>query len=72
MLAMQGARVQSLVGEVDPARHQLKVLHATTKSWCIQITKMKKEKKKKDALSNKYFMSAYSVWHEGHGGEGKR
>ena len=47
MLAMQGARVQSLVGELDPARHQLKVLHATTKTWCSQITKMKKEKKKR-------------------------
>ena len=44
---MQGAKVQSLIRELDPTCHNSKILHAATKTWPRQMNKyLKKEKQK--------------------------
>ena len=61
---MQGAQVQSLVGELEPtSMPQLKILHAAVKTWSSlnQIKSKKKKKKfgKKEVFYKKHNLQGY-------------
>ena len=56
MIKMQGAQVQSLVGELEPtSMPQLKILHAAVKTWS-SLNQIKSKKKKKNLVKRKSFI----------------
>ena len=63
MIKMQGAQVQSLVGELEPtSMPQLKILHAAVKTWSsLNQIKLKKKKRfgKKEVFYKKHNLQGY-------------